>query len=186
MGRMNSVEVLKGASQIRFGPFTTGGAINFMSTPIPNRFASKFQLTSGSYGFKNLHAYVGTKSEQVGFLVETFQYGADGFKELNNGDDTGFDKKDYQIKVGVNTKADAKVYQSLNMTVGQTFEDANETYLGLTASDFDDNPYQRYAASQLDNMDAEQSRFSLQHYIEMPGGVNIVTTAYRNDFARNW
>ena len=186
MGRMNSVEVLKGASQIRFGPFTTGGAINFMSTPIPNRFASKFQLTSGSYGYKNLHAYVGTKSEQVGFLVETFQYGADGFKELENGDDTGFDKKDYQIKVGVNTKGDAKVYQSLNMTVGQTFEDANETYLGLSASDFDDNPYQRYAASQLDNMDAEQSRFSLQHYIEMPGGVNIVTTAYRNDFARNW
>ncbi|MEQ8927327.1 MAG: TonB-dependent receptor [Fulvivirga sp.] len=186
MGRMNSVEVLKGASQIRFGPFTTGGAINFMSTPIPNRFASKFQLTSGSYGYKNLHAYVGTKSEQVGFLVETFQYGADGFKELENGDNTGFDKKDYQIKVGVNTKADAKVYQSLNMTVGQTFEDANETYLGLSASDFDDNPYQRYAASQLDNMDAEQSRFSLQHYIEMPGGVNIVTTAYRNDFARNW
>ncbi|MEQ9469043.1 TonB-dependent receptor domain-containing protein [Ekhidna sp.] len=186
MGRMNSVEVLKGASQIRFGPFTTGGAINLMSTPIPNRFASKFQLTSGSYGYKNLHAYVGTKSEQVGFLVETFQYGADGFKELENGDDTGFDKKDYQIKVGINTKADAKVYQSLNMTMGQTFEDANETYLGLTASDFDDNPYQRYAASQLDNMDAEQSRFSLQHYIEMPGGVNIVTTAYRNDFARNW
>ncbi|MEP0987075.1 TonB-dependent receptor [Ekhidna sp.] len=186
MGRMNSVEVLKGASQIRFGPFTTGGAINLMSTPTPNRFASKFQLTSGSYGYKNLHAYVGTKSEQVGFLVETFQYGADGFKELENGDDTGFDKKDYQIKVGVNTKADAKVYQSLNMTVGQTFEEANETYLGLTASDFDDNPYQRYAASQLDNMDAEQSRFSLQHYIEMPGGVNIVTTAYRNDFARNW
>ncbi len=35
MGRMNSVEVLKGASQIRFGPFTTGGAINFLSTPIP-------------------------------------------------------------------------------------------------------------------------------------------------------
>ncbi len=186
MGRMNSVEVLKGASQIRFGPFTTGGAINLMSTPIPNRFASKFQLTSGSYGYKNLHAYVGTKSEQVDFLVETFQYGADGFKELENGDDTGFDKKDYQIKVGVNTKTDAKVYQSLNVTVGQTFEDANETYLGLTASDFDDNPYQRYAASQLDNMDAEQSRFSLQHYIEMPGGVNIVTTAYRNDFARNW
>ncbi|MEQ8683305.1 MAG: TonB-dependent receptor plug domain-containing protein [Cyclobacteriaceae bacterium] len=70
MGRMNSVEVLKGASQIRFGPFTTGGAINFMSTPIPNRFASKFQLTSGSYGYKNLHAYVGTKSEQVGFLIK--------------------------------------------------------------------------------------------------------------------
>lgn len=186
MGRMSGMEVMKGASQIRFGPFTTGGAINFISTPIPNSFSSKINMSAGSFGYRNLHANAGNSFERVGFLVETFQYGADGFKTLPNGDDTGFDKKDYQVKFRVNTKPDAKIYQSLNLTLGQTFENSNETYLGLSADDFEDDPYQRYAASQVDNMHAEQSRFSLQHYIEVPKLFNVLTTVYRNDFARNW
>lgn len=186
MGRMNGVEVLKGASQIRFGPFTTGGAINFISTPIPNQFATKFQLTGGSYGYRNLHAYVGNSYDQVGFLVEAFQYGADGFKQLPNDGDTGFDKKDYQLKLQLNTSPDKTVYQSLNLTAGQTIEQSNETYLGLSSEDFAKDPYQRYAASQVDNMDAEQTRFSAQHYLEIPGWFNVVTTVYRNDFKRNW
>ena len=185
-GRMNGVEVLKGASQIKFGPFTTGGAINFLSTPIPTSFSSKLQIRGGSYGFRDIHAYVGQSYEQLGFLVETFQYSADGFKELSNGGDTGFDKKDYQLKFRLNTKPDRNVYQSLSFTLGRTNELANETYLGLTRADFDSNPYQRYAASQIDNMDAEQSRLSAQHYIEIPGWFNVVTTVYRNNFKRNW
>ncbi len=32
---MAGVEVLKGSSQIGYGPNTTGGVINFLSTPIP-------------------------------------------------------------------------------------------------------------------------------------------------------
>ena len=34
-GRINSVEVLKGPSSISQGPSTIGGAINMISTPIP-------------------------------------------------------------------------------------------------------------------------------------------------------
>ena len=36
VGRMNGIEVMKGASQIAHGPNTVGGAINFISTPIPS------------------------------------------------------------------------------------------------------------------------------------------------------
>ncbi|MEP5612115.1 MAG: TonB-dependent receptor [Cyclobacteriaceae bacterium] len=186
VGRMNGVEVMKGSSQIRFGPFTTGGALNFISAPIPNQFAGKVGLSGGNFGYRSVQASVGNSYKNVGFLVETYQYGADGFKTLPNGGDTGFDKSDYQIKLRVNSNKEAKNYQSLNFMIGQTNEISNETYLGLTDADFSADPYQRYEASQVDNMEAEQQRMSLQHYLELPGLFNIVTTAYRNDFKRNW
>ena len=33
IGRMSGIEVLKGSSQVRFGPHTTGGVVNYLSTP---------------------------------------------------------------------------------------------------------------------------------------------------------
>lgn len=33
IGRMSGVEVLKGSSQVRYGPHTTGGVINYLATP---------------------------------------------------------------------------------------------------------------------------------------------------------
>jgi len=33
IGRMSSIEILKGSSQVRYGPQTTGGVINYISTP---------------------------------------------------------------------------------------------------------------------------------------------------------
>ena len=33
-GKMHAVEVLKGTSQYRYGPHSTGGAMNFVTTPI--------------------------------------------------------------------------------------------------------------------------------------------------------
>ena len=36
VSRMEALEILKGSSQIQYGPFTTGGAINMFSTSIPD------------------------------------------------------------------------------------------------------------------------------------------------------
>jgi Fe(3+) dicitrate transport protein len=36
MQRMQAVEILKGSSSVRFGPRSTGGAVNLVSTPIPS------------------------------------------------------------------------------------------------------------------------------------------------------
>lgn len=186
VGRMTGVEVLKGASQIRFGPFTTGGAINFMSTPVPNNFQANVLLKTGSFGMKNLNASIGKGGERLGILAETFQHSADGFKDLPNSSNTGFNKQDYNLKLRLSSKADASIYQRLQLSSGMTKEISNETYLGLTKNDFEETPFARYASSQKDKMTANQKRHSLQHYLEFPKWLNVLTTIYRNDFERNW
>lgn len=186
IGRMQAIEILKGSSQIKYGPYTTGGAINLISTPIPEQFSGRMHLLGGSYGGRNLHAYVGNAHKNVAYLVETFQYKSNGFKVLDRGGNTGFDKKDYLAKLKINTNPDAKIYQSLTFKVGQTQETSNETYLGLTERDFQENPYRRYAGSQEDVITTEQTQISLTHFAKFSKKLEVTTTAYRSDFHRNW
>ena len=186
IGRMQAVEILKGSSQVRFGPFTTGGAINLISTPVPTSFAGRLHLLGGSFGNRNLHAYAGDSQRNFGYLVETFQYKSDGFKDLDGGGETGFDKKDFLAKFNLNTGPKAKMYQSLGFKAGQTTENSDETYLGLTQADFDKTPYRRYAASQKDRMDARQEQYSVRHLVQFTPNIDMTTTAYYQKFHRNW
>ncbi|HHZ66035.1 MAG TPA: TonB-dependent receptor [Flavobacteriales bacterium] len=186
IGRMQAVEILKGSSQIKYGPYTTGGAINLISTQIPDRLAGKVSLFAGSFGSFNLHATAGNSHEYFGYSVETFQYKSDGFKVLDNNANTGFDKKDYLMKFRINTKRDARVYQSLTFKVGRTFEVSNETYLGLTEEDFRKSPYRRYAASQKDQMTTDHTMYQATHVLSITKKINITTTLYRTEFNRNW
>lgn len=185
-GRMQAVEILKGSSQVRFGPFTTGGAINLISTAIPDRFSGHFDLMAGSYGSRNLHAFAGNSHKHLGYLVETFQYNSDGFKELDGGGETGFDKKDYLLKLRLNTGPKARMYQSLTFKIGESGEVSDETYLGLTQEDFRSEPYRRYAGSQKDQMETLQRQYSVQHLLQISSVVDLTTVAYRNEFHRNW
>ncbi len=186
IGRMHGVEILKGSSQVRYGPSTTGGAINLISTPLPATFSGRVHLWGGSFGGRNLHAYAGNTHERFAYIAETFQYGADGFKQLDGGGDTGFDKKDYLFKFRVNTGHSAKIYQSLTIKTGQAEEKSNETYLGLSEADFRENPYRRYAASQKDFMHTSQTQVSLTHLVRFSKTSTLTTVAYRSDFSRNW
>ncbi len=186
VGRMQGVEILKGSSQIKYGPYTTGGAINFISTQIPDAFAGKISLFGGSFGGRNLHATVGNAHKNIAYMAETFQYGSNGFKQLDGGGETGFDKQDYLAKFRINTNPDANTYQSLTFKAGRTTETSNETYLGLSQEDFNESPKRRYAGSQVDQMNTEQSQYSLIHQIELAEDFSISTTAYRTNFKRNW
>lgn len=186
VGRMQGIEVRKGSSQIKYGPYTTGGALNLISTPIPETFSGKIDVLAGEHDERTIHAYIGDAYQNFGFLVETYQGRSDGFKELDGGGPTGFDKKDYLAKLRINTNPDATVYQALTFKIGQTTETSDETYLGLTDADFARNPRRRYAASQKDKMNTEHKQYVLRHVIRPAKGVDITTTLYRTDFHRNW
>ncbi len=186
IGRMQAVEILKGSSQIKYGPYTTGGAINLISTQIPEELAARVELLAGSYGGRNVHAYVGNSHKNVAYLGEAYIFGSDGFKTLDNGGNTGFIRQDYLGKIRVNTNPDARIYQSLTFKFGQVLETSNETYLGLTQEDFNQTPYRRYYGSQKDQINVRQQQLALTHQIKFSEQFKITTTAYRNNLHRNW
>lgn len=186
IGRMQAVEILKGSSQIQYGPNTTGGAINMISSRIPDEFSGRASIAAGNYGSRNTQLVIGDSYQNFGFVTDYFNYSSDGFKDLDGDDNTGFDKSDYLAKFRVNSNLDAKMYQSLTFKIQYSEEEANETYLGLTDEDFEENPYRRYRASSEDVMNAEHQQYQLTHFIQVSPSLNISTTGYLNKFKRNW
>jgi Fe(3+) dicitrate transport protein len=186
VGRMQAVEILKGSAQIKYGPYTTGGAINLISTPLPLKFTARISAIGGSFAGRNLHAYLGNNHGQIAYSIEALHYGSDGFKHLENGTKTGFDKSDYIAKIRFSTKRTARIQQAITIKAGINQELSNDTYLGLTLNDFNVDPFLRYAGSQKDVMKVEQSQISATHTIIPAKWINITTVAYRNDFRRNW
>jgi len=184
--RMQAIEILKGSSQIQHGPFTTGGAINLVSTAIPDDFSAKIRSSYGSFNTMQLHTSVGQSYERLGYVLEYLNFNSNGFKNLNNKDNTGFDIYDIMGKLKFSSAKDAKLIQSLEVKYHFYDEKSNETYLGLSQADFNQNPYDRYAASQFDQMNAEQRQVMLTHVIDFSKQLRIVTNAYDNKFTRNW
>ena len=186
VGRMQEVELRKGSSQIKYGPYTTGGALNLISTGIPDRFSGQATVRAGSNRDLTLHGHVGNSWKHGGFLVQAYDAQTDGFKQLDAGGSTGFDKTDLLAKARINTDGDARVYQALSIKLLRTSEVSDETYLGLTEADFTTNPLRRYAGSARDEMDADYRQVMLRHLFEPATGIRLTTTAYRSTFHRNW
>ncbi|QQR86292.1 MAG: TonB-dependent receptor [Flavobacteriales bacterium] len=184
--RMHAIEVVKGSSQLRHGPLTTGGAVNFISTPLPDRNGGRIALWGGSHGLRNLLASGGATMGGVSLLVETMQQNADGFKVLDNAGPTGFHKSDHLVKAGWNNGDKARWPIALQMKLGTTEEESQETYLGLTKEDFNATPLRRYAGSQRDLMNVEHDLLSAQLATTIPGGPALQATVYRTNTFRNW
>ena len=184
--RMQAIEILKGSSQVQHGPFTTGGAINLVSTAIPNDFSAKIRSSYGSFNTTQLHTSIGQSFEKTGYMLEYLNYNSDGFKRLGDKENTGFDIYDIVGKLRFSTNVDAKLSQSLEVKYHLYNEKSNETYLGLSEADFNTNPYSRYLASQMDVMNAEQRQVMLTHIIDFSKQLRVVTNAYDNKFTRNW
>ncbi len=195
-GRMSGIEILKGSSQIRYGPHTTGGVINYVSTPIPDTTQGFIEASYGNYGTMDAHLWYGGKSETefatIGAVLEVYREQSDGFRDIQpsvNGsfdgsDDTGYEKTDYMVKLSFEPNWQRPNYFELK--IGYSNMDADQTYLGLAPADFDDDPWEQYAASAGDNIETKHFRTYLRHLIEFDSDSKLTSTVYFNSFARDW
>ena len=180
-GRIHSVEVLKGPAAVSQGPQTIGGAINLISTPIPNAPSGKFVQELGENGMMRTHAYYGGTSGNFGALVEVHEHESDGFDSIANvGGDTGFDKSDLMVKARYESGAHSLTFKMVDLD-----ETSNQSYVGLSQASFNANPRVRYGATAYDKMmnDGEQTSLT---YVGDFENFNVQFTSWQNDYHRDW
>ena len=180
-GRIHSVEVLKGPAVVSQGPQTIGGAINLISTPIPEVNSGKFVQEIGENGMARTHAYYGATQGNFGALVEVHEHSSDGFDSIANvGGDTGFDKSDLMIKARYSSGNHTVTFKRVDLE-----EDSNQSYVGLSQASFMANPRMRYGATAYDKMmnDGEQTSLT---YVGDFDNFDVVFTSWQNDYHRDW
>ena len=185
VGRLSAIEVVKGPAAITQGPYTIGGALNMVSTPIPTEMSGNIVTEAGENSTYRVHATYGGRSESgLGFLLETHQWQSDGFQDIDRSDNnTGLDVEDYTVKLSY---APSDSAHAIELKLQSTEQNSNQSYLGLTDRDFDNNAFRRYGISALDNIKTEHEQQILRYSYDISDSLDVSVTAYNNEHQRDW
>lgn len=185
IGRLSAVEVVKGPSAITQGPYTIGGALNMISTPIPTEMTGNIVTEIGQDSTYRLHATYGGRTDSgFGFLLETHQWQSDGFQNIDRSNqDTGLDVEDYMVKLSY---APDDSNHEVELKLQYADQDSNQSYLGLTDNDFNNSAFRRYGLSELDNIKTEHEQQILRYGYAVSDSLSLSLTAYNNEHQRQW
>lgn len=184
--RMTGVEVFKGPSAIEYGPNNIGGAINLQTRPVPMEKESSADLSIGTDAYGKVLVNHGVNIGKWGYVFDIIHLRSDGFKELDGGGDTGFDKTEGMLKLKYEPDFGSEDYHRFELKLGHSEETSDETYLGLRDDDFEENPLRRYGVTQNDIMDWDRQQIVLSHSWDIGAYLSLQTDVYHHSFFRSW
>lgn len=182
--KITGVEVYKGPSSVKYGPNSIGGAINLLTRDFTQESTTELDYSFGSFDTHKFGAWQSGSSQNFKWLAEYNRASSEGFKELPRGGNTGFEKNDVLLKGRYTFNTEKE--RSLDFKYSWSDEVSNETYLGLTEDDFNQNPYARYESSSLDRFDWENKQYQVKYFNEWTENIFSDLTVYRSEFRRNW
>ncbi len=173
--RYAEIEVLKGSSQIAYGPQTVAGVINYI-TPNPTQKPTfGIKLVGGNRDYFN-GSFTGSGTiNKTGIFGNYTHKQGDGARENLNSklNDTSI-----------------KIVQTLNSSNALTFklshygEDSNVTYSGLTEAEYAADPRQNPFRN--DFFYGNRYGTSVAHTAVLSPSTTLTTNAYYNFFRRHW
>lgn len=182
--RIGAMEVYKGPSSVMYGPNSVGGAIN-MVTPGFNPSQTSIELSGGT--FQQLQANHSQVRGAHSVLAQATHKQGKLLRQTPGVDDYEFNQNDFLLKYGINlSKLGAGYSQKLLFKASFADELSDETYLGLSDSDFNSTPYNRYAASQEDQMKWQRWGLLAKHEIKPTSSTKLSTNFYHHSFQRTW
>ena len=183
-GRMSAIEVLKGPAAIAQGPYTIGGAVNLVSTPVPSSPTRSLMAEYGDNNTYRVHGIAGSTGENgFGYLLEAHQWFSDGFQQVDRGGNSGLDVKDYTVKLAFAPESSP---HRVELKLQFADQESNQSYLGLTDRHFGQTPLRRYGVSALDRIATNHDQAILRYNYSPSDRLSVSVTAYNNEHARNW
>ncbi|MBX3639123.1 MAG: TonB-dependent receptor [Nitrosomonas sp.] len=170
--RFESIEILKGADQIRFGPQTIGGVINYITPTPPQKFGGHIQAIGGSRDYFNGKLQVGGR----GLLFDFTHKQSDGAR-----DNIHSELRDYNLKYVVGLTDN----QALTLRANYYTEDSQLTYSGLTTAEFN-NFGARYNPFKNDKFNSGRVGLSATHDVFITNDLSLTTNLYFARFDRDW
>ena len=173
--RFRSVEVLKGSSQIAYGPQTLGGVVNYLTAAPPSDPSASVALSGGSQSYFNAHATAGGQLGSAGFLVDYVRKQGDGARE-----NTRSTLDDVSLKA----VAPLGARQTLTFKGSWYQEDSQLTYSGLRQAEWEADPRQNPFLN--DRTDFRNLSGSAVHDLVLAPGATLSTALYGSLFSRDW
>lgn len=172
--RISGIEVLKGASGLKYGPSNIGGVINYLSkTP-----SQGFKLTGkvGNYGYRLAEVEAGGKSSSNGAVggINFIQSESNGYQG------NGFKMYDILMKGGIEIAQN----QWLSLKYTHYDNNVNTSYVGLRPTQYGnrikDNP------APNDRFITQRNAIDLNHSIEISPETKINTLIYWSKLSRDY
>lgn len=174
---VNRIEVIKGAGQTLYGPQTLGGAVNFVTKPVPRNGEIEGSVTSafGNQDYRLLHGNVGFGNEIGGVMFDFTQNKGDG---IYSGSE--FDVKDYRFKGELNITD----RQTVGLKLVHTRDRRNQTENYLTRDEYARDPYS-HPTVELDEWEQDRDVVQLTHQFQVNDNFRLSSQAYYTDTFRN-
>lgn len=173
--RFTSVEVLKGAGQIRFGPQTIGGVVNYITPEVPDEFVASGTIAGGNRDMLMLDGQVGGRLLGGGVLVHVNHNQTDG-----NRDNQALRFTDIFIKGGWEFGRD----HGLTIKLSRFREDSRVGYSGLRRDEFAADPRGNVFVN--DDFQTERLNATIAHRWNLSDALTLRTSAYYHYFTRDW
>lgn len=170
--RFERIEILKGSEQLRFGPQTAGGVVNYI-TPVPkDGTTAKIKVTGGNRDYFNAHVQLGRGP----VLLDYVHKQGEGSR-----DNTHARIDDLNIKAVF----DVADNQSLTLRANAYIERSEVGYTGITQAEYR-NFGQRYNPFDNDAFDANRFGGSATYQVQFSPSALLVTNLYASYFSRDW
>lgn len=173
--RMDHVEVLKGSSQLQYGPSTIGGVVNYV-TPRPFAQPGGFvKLGGGNRGYYGAQLAYGGLWGENGLRLDLSRKHALGARA--NTESTLTDLN-FKAVLGLGSNS------ALTLRANRYVEDSQVTYSGLTLDEWKRDPFQNPFRN--DRFEGSRDGLSATHEWTPTDALTITTNLYGSQFARDW
>ena len=172
--QIGGIEVLKGASGLKYGPSNIGGVVNYLSkTP-----SQGFKLTGkvGNYGYRLAEIEAGGKSSSNGAIggINLIQSESDGYQG------NGFKMYDILMKGGVEIAQN----QWLSLKYTHYDNNINTSYVGLRPNQYVNRSRDNPAPN--DRFITQRNAVDINHAFEINADTKINTLMYWSRLSRNY